>query len=688
MDVADMKIKIDTQLNKAVDDVIKLDKSLYQLNERLKQLKSGDFLFHEKDLTKIRAYNKEVQDIEAEIKKLSNTGKAGFDDMGNAIGKNNNGFTKAYSSLSRIANILPGIGVGGLIAFATGPIMNYIESLTKGSAAAQKMKKDNDEFKESLKQAESSAMSTGIQLKAYVDIARDSTKPLTDRNFALREANKLLGDHGEKLTLVNINTKDVTKEVENFTNALIAQAVAAKYSDRIADLMISKTEKSKAYGKALNEYNAAVQANTNTEKQYAGSLDKTNLALSKQIYLNPAIAEAYAKKKTAAEDYRLTADALIETTNNFNTSIAESVSAFGQIGIHSKKAAKDVETVSDVIAKMERQLEHIGKNDPFNLNADVAKAKIAEIESTIKKLIDKFKLTANSPLIINLDARIDIVKMTQRINKQLKDDMNLPFQLPFEIIFENSPTNEAVIERAKKELQRFGSGPAVRTDTADTPGAFSGQFLPDAKEAYQRGYLVGHGYKKGLADGLSGAGLDKAFEEVKKKFNDLQKDLNNIIGNTFASGISGAIETIMNGGSIGDLFGGLFQVLGEGLKQFGKALLAYGISLKVFQDAFKKPGLAIAAGIGLIALGSLMAASVQKNVPKLAQGGIVPAGYPGDTYPALLSSGEAVVPAHKLPDLKGGGGGPQTIQLVGQVVLRGKDAYIMFNQEVDRRNRI
>jgi len=37
---------------------------------------------------------------------------------------------------------------------------------------------------------------------------------------------------------------------------------------------------------------------------------------------------------------------------------------------------------------------------------------------------------------------------------------------------------------------------------------------------------------------------------------------------------------------------------------------------------------------------------------KMAGGGIVPAGYPNDTYPALLTSGEAVIPPHKLKEQK------------------------------------
>lgn len=65
-----------------------------------------------------------------------------------------------------------------------------------------------------------------------------------------------------------------------------------------------------------------------------------------------------------------------------------------------------------------------------------------------------------------------------------------------------------------------------------------------------------------------------------------------------------------------------------------KSIMASGLPL------FGKLGMA--AGASTIA-GGLMAA-----VPKLKDGGIIPPGYPNDTYPALLSSGERVTPPGKL----------------------------------------
>jgi hypothetical protein len=41
--------------------------------------------------------------------------------------------------------------------------------------------------------------------------------------------------------------------------------------------------------------------------------------------------------------------------------------------------------------------------------------------------------------------------------------------------------------------------------------------------------------------------------------------------------------------------------------------------------------------------------AVENSVPELAEGGVIPPGYPNDTYPAMLTSGETVIPAGQSP---------------------------------------
>jgi hypothetical protein len=85
-------------------------------------------------------------------------------------------------------------------------------------------------------------------------------------------------------------------------------------------------------------------------------------------------------------------------------------------------------------------------------------------------------------------------------------------------------------------------------------------------------------------------------------------------------------------------------------------------------------GLAL-AGAGLIAVGTIF-----KNltIPGFATGGIVPDGFPNDTYLARLTSGERVIPERDWNNL-GNMMQPQVIVLNNR--LRGRDAVLQQARE-------
>lgn len=136
-------------------------------------------------------------------------------------------------------------------------------------------------------------------------------------------------------------------------------------------------------------------------------------------------------------------------------------------------------------------------------------------------------------------------------------------------------------------------------------------------------------------------GFDK---DMKKKV----EDVANIITDTLSNAFVGLGETVGKGGNI---FAGIFQVIGEGLKSLGKYLITSSILIanvkKALNAALLTPGgqfLAVGLGVSLIAIGSL----IEKNIPKLAAGGIV-------TRPtnALIgeSGPEAVIPLGRMQGL-------------------------------------
>ena len=81
----------------------------------------------------------------------------------------------------------------------------------------------------------------------------------------------------------------------------------------------------------------------------------------------------------------------------------------------------------------------------------------------------------------------------------------------------------------------------------------------------------------------------------------------------------------------------------------------------------------ITAVAGLAALAGLWASFVKpKPATGLAEGGIIPSGYPNDSFNAMLSSNEAVIPLDRLPQLLGMNKGSKGEQNV-RFIIKGRD---------------
>jgi hypothetical protein len=133
------------------------------------------------------------------------------------------------------------------------------------------------------------------------------------------------------------------------------------------------------------------------------------------------------------------------------------------------------------------------------------------------------------------------------------------------------------------------------------------------------------------------------------------------------------------------MFSSFGEIMGSGLQAIGKALIAYGVAMEAFKEAFSDPYAAIAAGIALVAAGAFLKSSISKvssgtsapagNIPAFANGGIVSGptmGLMGE-YPGAKSNPEVIAPLDKLKDMLGGGQG-------GTFVLRGQDLLLSVNR--------
>lgn len=229
--------------------VLQLQAPLSKLGDTLETLRAKlgarqSFLNIEKDPAKVAALNREISLLNAEILRVGNIGRQGFDGLGNAISKVPpqlatvaSGAGKTFSILRQAAFILPGIGIAGLIGGLTDLVAGLFETGNAFSQADVFAGQFNNRIKaikesvESLKDAlefEGKIKKLGLELsglsgdslsigKSAVDIAQSNKllpeldnriKQLTESNKNLvtgfLKTNEVLGKLGAGSQLVNL----------------------------------------------------------------------------------------------------------------------------------------------------------------------------------------------------------------------------------------------------------------------------------------------------------------------------------------------------------------------------------------------------------------------------------------------------------------------------------------------------
>lgn len=522
-----------------------------------------------------------------------------------------------------IKALVAGLSGGGGLALAFSAITTAITFASIGFdrwfKSTDEAKKSTKDFADTLRSAEQGARATGIQLQAYVDVAKNNQLSLEQRNEALKQANKIMGEHGDKLTLVNINTEKVTKSVELYTQALIAQAVASKYTDKLADLTIQKTSLT---AQRTDEYNQVLKAQAELTRQVQsgnkgayGSLGPFQSAL-----LNAELALKKTDKSIADITTQMT-----KLQAELNSTTMTATSAFATLGTKPKEAAtkakKDIQTLEEYLAAFRESL-----RDEINVGIAFGEPRFVErirlIQSTIEGVISKFNQDPKSQIVIGLQtelARLEIDKFISEIPSmvQMKAAKAKPIDL-----------NNLL----KLDPNKFvKSIPPLKLDD----------------------------WRKKFGDDLS-----KAFTDFKS-----QSFIDAITG--FAESISNVIVGKM---SFGEAFKNVFASLGDNIKQLGQQLIKIGVLAKIAQEQlFLNPTAAIAAGVGLVILGGVLRGLMAKNAfatgTSFAPGGMALVGERGPEL-VNLPRGSQVIPAAQTASMIGG---RNSVEVYG--ILRGQDIY-------------
>lgn len=566
------------------------------------------------------------------------------------------------SALKALGSSLIGVGgVGLALSIVSSAIVIFQNGIAGFNSKTKEAADNSKKFAESLDKARESGIATGLQLQSFVDIAKDQTLSLGQRNEALEKANKILGDHGEKLTLVNIATAAVTKQIQAFTEATIQQALAEKFADRAAELIIKKRDAQKSYAESLKGVTVA-QESLNRVANMRGQ----GVAGAAEILAQAEKRRADAQKRVSDIEKEE-----LDIRNQLNEALKQTTNLFGGLGaketkgiianlrkqikeltdaqpgllseeaisknvaqvkvleteldrlLGKTKAPKDIRTITDVLKELRGELDVLSTRE-VQLRTDETKAKISALDGAIKELITKFGVKGKDNTI-QLFVEVRELQLLQSLRESLQTTVKGK-----ELKIEPIITIDPVIKKGDFEDRMFNVE----------------QFRERLKTFQQ---TVAAGLKEIETGALAS------------------------IGDAIGNALSG------KGDAIKGLFDSIFTSVGDQLQQLGKFLIKTGIEIKIAKEAFKKllasPVAAIAVGIGLVALGALLKNAIA-NKPKgfasgsrSTPGGVFDVGERGPER-IFLPQGSRVQPNNELQAFGGGG---ERIEVFG--VMRGRDIY-------------
>lgn len=171
-------------------------------------------------------------------------------------------------------------------------------------------------------------------------------------------------------------------------------------------------------------------------------------------------------------------------------------------------------------------------------------------------------------------------------------------------------------------------------------------------------------------------------EEVKKQLQELSDTVRNTAGDVFA-GIGDTIGEALSGGDFRKGIQSFVTAIADGISSLGKQFIKIGLLAILAKNAFSKlfanPALSIVVGVALVAAGAALKNALSGGIDGArALGGPVKKGgtyLVGERGPELFTpdTGGKIVSNSALKTGGGISGGGMSVQVIGQLLLRGND---------------
>jgi hypothetical protein len=470
-----------------------------------------------------------------------------------------------------------------------------------------------------------------------------------------------------EISIYKDQLQDVSEEIRKQKDRLDSlQKGTADYKIAAAKLNALEERKQRLISTVNRKYGDYLDTNLKMSMSYnemAKQLDKVNKEMLKAVKIT-------AYKKAMAEVQRKIVDVSLELDRT-QEKAKEAADKIVELG---RKTKQEV-VVSPTGQAMTRTF---GAADKYSRKLDDLSQKEKELVERRKNLKNRLEDLINAMSKEGLLTK-ENTKKQEKQNKTWKEYQDIINSIMSDIGAAANKTeqltklNNALWRSAEKVLDteikmaQLGERGKLALSTI----AFGGKIGQGSVQANQ------------MAENLNK--VKQSYSEVRQEMGVLSREgieFERIMRNAF-QGMQTAIQrSLENSKNIFQAFGDFFKDFIKGMIiRIASAIAATAILGIVLSSLGITTMVGPGPGVGTGIFGSMKKAAdimgtggLMKGFGFFQEGGVVPPGYPNDSYPAMLTSGERVVPPDDLDQDKMLGGG-KGIPLYG--VLRGEDLYLM-----------
>jgi hypothetical protein len=656
---------------------VKIDLDIAEFNKHAKELSNAISKVLGKDVdifnAKLRITAQNAQQAGSAI---GGAAKA-VGDTGNAIKKSNQQWTNLALVVQDlpygfrgIQNNLPAL-MGGFAAM-TGPIYlvgsaiialftAWDAGLFKTKESTNALAKANKEYADSLKTSIGGAEEEINRMQALTKIASNTAIAMGTRLQAVKLLQQEYPAYFGNLSQEAILNGNVKTAVDNVKIAIIERAKATAIAGKINQLSAEK------FAKEEELYQLALQKTTKIQK-----------ALN---YVNKMKDMGYTE---SSKHLKGLIDVQIKGIREEENTIKKSVSnidkeltRLGSIYEDSttKSLGLTVEPIKNKQAKESKAKEEKDEKEKFfNLLQytkdyyDVKnKYALDDIEQQ-KSLLKEEQGVYDAMFALRIISEIDYAKRSAEIYKQLfdikkkQDDELYRSQVYFTDQRIKNIESKLGVELKIHRNNLLAQKEAIKRSMAEVGALAYSTFNPQSLQQLLNFFNE----------------LDGKLKGTRAQWESFSQGISNSISGFLADSFTALAENIGNALSGGEVkpLEHFQKLLADALINIGKMLIQYGTLMQI---AFASPDplVAIAAGIGAVALGTIIKNRLKQSAvdpTAFANGGIVSGptmGLVGE-YPGAQNNPEVIAPLDKLKDMLGGGS--------GQFVLRGQDLVLAMQR--------